>query len=119
MVDFSGVAVTGCYCYGLFMGKATGTRVNLTLPPELVAVLDRIGSTTGIGRASYIREMLMQSLPTFEAMAQALDQAYAQNLDAFNTLTKAVDEVRTRSDQIGLDLKSKHRRMARKKKPRA
>lgn len=101
------------------MGKATGIRVNLTLPTELVAVLDRIGAVSGIGRASFIREMLLQSLPTFEAMAKGMEQAQAQNLDAFKTLVKAVDTVRSQADQIGLDLKSRHRRMARKKKPGA
>lgn len=97
------------------MADRTGIRVNLTLPVELVAVLDRIGAVTGVGRASYIREMLLQSLPTFEAMAQALDQAHAKNQDAFKTLTKAVASVQDQAGQIGLDLKTTRRRMAHKK----
>lgn len=101
------------------MDRRTGIRVNLTLPPELVAILDRIGTITGVGRASFIREMLVQSMPTFETMAQALGQAQEQNLDAFKTLSRAVDDARSQADQIGLDLKSQRRRMARKKKPRA
>jgi hypothetical protein len=99
------------------MADRTGIRVNLTLPPELVAVLDRIGAVSGVGRASFIRQMLVDSLPVFDSMARSMEQAQAKNLDAFTTLTKALDEVRAESDQLDLAIK-KHRGMVRKK-PRA
>ncbi|WP_146092239.1 ribbon-helix-helix domain-containing protein, partial [Xanthomonas vasicola] len=36
------------------------TRVNLTLPADVVAVLDRLGKVTGAGRATIIREWLIE-----------------------------------------------------------
>lgn len=98
------------------MGRNIGTRVNLTLPPEIMSVIDRICSVSGTGRASFIRQMLIEITPHLESVALGLEQAKANNLDAFKTLSRAVDEVRAQTDQMGLDLK-KSRRMMRKKKP--
>lgn len=99
------------------MGKYVGYRISLTLTPEVKAALDRIKTVTSVGPASFIREMLVDSLPMLDAMALSLEQAQAQNLDAFKTLVSALDEARAGSDQLTLNIKKKHRRMVRTRKP--
>lgn len=93
-----------------------GIRVNLTLPPELVAILDRIGAVTSAGRASILREFLIEAAPGFEDIARALELAQANNLDAFKVLTKTLDKTVADSQQLKLDIKGTRRRMRRKSK---
>lgn len=92
-----------------------GVRINLTLTPPLVAILDRIGSVTGTGRATILREMLEESAPTFEQMARALELASQKKTDAFKVLTNALDTVSESSAQLSLDIKRTRRRAMRKK----
>lgn len=95
----------------------TGTRINLTLPAEVVATLDRMGAVTGAGRASIIREWLIEGHPMFDQMATALELAASKNLDAFKVMTKAVNGIAGQADQLSLDIKRTSRAMRRKAKP--
>ncbi len=88
--------------------------MNLSLPPELVAVLDRISAVTNAGRASIIREWLVTGLPQWEQIAQALELATSRKLDAFKLLERTLDQTMEQAGQMKLDIKRTTRRMRRK-----
>jgi F0F1-type ATP synthase membrane subunit b/b' len=94
----------------------SGIRVNLTLPEELVRVLDRMGKVTGTGRATIIRELLTEAAPGFAEMARALEMAKKKNLDAYTVLAGAIDSAVAEGSQLVLDIKKQRRAMVRKKK---
>jgi hypothetical protein len=93
----------------------TGIRVNLTLPATTVAVLDRIGAVTGAGRATLIREFLMEAESGFAEMAHALELAKANNLDAFKVLAKTIRNTSRDAEQLSLDIRARGRAMRRKR----
>ena len=52
------------------MAKAsdrTGIRINLTLPQDLVDTLERMSAVTSAGKASIIREFLIEAHPGLRA----------------------------------------------------
>ncbi|MCB0074371.1 MAG: ribbon-helix-helix protein, CopG family [Caldilineaceae bacterium] len=91
------------------------TRVNLSLPDEVVRVLDRMSKVTGAGRATIIREWLIEGLPHFVEMATAMEMAQQRNIDAFKVVSTTLRDLTDRTSQIELDLK-KHRAAMRKRK---
>jgi len=92
-----------------------GPRVNLTLTDEAVAILDRIGAVTGAGRATVLREFILEALPGFADIAHSLELAQAKNMDAFKVLSKSIDSQVNQAQQLSLDIKRSRRRMIRKK----
>lgn len=88
------------------MGKHYGRRVQLSLRPDLVLILDRIKAVAGIPYASFIRQFLEQAKPQLELMVKTLEEAQAQKIDAFETLRKAVDLTTQQSAQASLELKA-------------
>lgn len=94
----------------------TGIRVNLSLPPEVVSILDRMGAVTGAGRATIVREFLIDAVPHLSELARALELAHSKNLDAFKVMTKVVRDVAAQSDQLVLDIRRSTRAARRKKK---
>lgn len=94
-----------------------GIRINLTLPPEVVATLDRMGAVTGAGRASIIREFLIEGHEGLQQLARALELAAAKNLDAFKLMAKTLDQTVAEAGQLSLDIKRTSRAMRRKSKP--
>lgn len=96
--------------------RTTGIRVNLTLPPDAVAVLDRIAAASGTGRATMLREVVIDGLPMFKQMADALEAAKAKNLDAFSMMSTTIDQLAGETQQMSLEMKRTSRRMRRKKK---
>jgi len=93
----------------------TGTRINLTLPPEVVATIDRMSKVTKAGRASIIREFLVEATPGLQDMASALEMAAQKNADAFKLLAKTLDDSVIQAQQLSLDIKRTSRRMRRNK----
>lgn len=93
----------------------TGTRVNLTLPDEVVRVLDRMGKVTGAGRATIIREWLIEGLPQMDGVAKALELASQKNLDAFKIMTDTLTAAAREADQLSLDMKKQRRSAMRKR----
>lgn len=93
------------------------TRVNLTLPDEVIALLDRMGKVTGAGRATIIREWLIEGLPQFAQLADAIELAAQKNIDAFTVMAKTLNEAARHADQLSLDIK-KSRRAAMRKRPK-
>lgn len=68
-------------------------RVNLSLPPEVVAVVDRMASVTGTGRSTVVRELLCDALPMFEQLADALESAHMGNRQALELVADTVQQV--------------------------
>lgn len=93
-----------------------GVRVNLTLTPETVLILDRMGAVTGAGRASILREMIEEGAPQLAQMADALEHAANQRpADALKILASAVDSMNVQTGQMSLDIKRTRRRAMRVK----
>jgi metal-responsive CopG/Arc/MetJ family transcriptional regulator len=95
--------------------RRTGIRVNLTLPREVVDVLDRITKVTGVGRASFIRELLQDGLPQFQQMAHALELAKNKNVDVYRVMAETARDLSDSVDQLSLDIKTDRRRAMRKR----
>jgi hypothetical protein len=95
----------------------TGTRINLTLPPETVRALDRMCDASGVGRATLIRELLIGMEGHIHSLAESVELAKQNNLDAFSKLSKTMREISDESDQMSLDIKRTHRAAMRKRKP--
>jgi predicted DNA-binding protein len=93
------------------------TRVNLTLPDETIAVLDRMGKATGAGRATIVREWLIEATPQLGEFAKALELASNKNADAFAVMAKVLNETGAQADQLLLNIKRDRRRAMRKKVP--
>ena len=93
------------------------TRVNLTLPPEVVALLDRMGRFTGAGRATIVRELLIEGMPGLAQMADALELASQKNVDAFKIIADSMRDAASASSQMELDIRKK-RRAAMRKRPK-
>jgi len=91
------------------MGIRLGTRVNLTLPVEVVAVLDRMGSITGHGRATIIREWLSDSLPNLNKLADAIELAHRKNIDGFAVMAETLQAMAGEADQLAMDFRAKRR----------
>ena len=94
-----------------------GTRVNLTLPDDVIAALDRMGRATGAGRATIIREWLIEGLPQFNALADAVEMASRKNIDAFKVMADMLNETARDAEQLVLDIR-KERRAAMRKRPK-
>lgn len=98
------------------MGYNIGTRVNLTLPDEVVRVLDRMGAVTGAGRATIIREWLIEAAPQLAQMAVALEAASKSNIDAaLRVMDRSMEQVAGQAEQLSLDIKRDRRRAMRKR----
>lgn len=91
------------------------TRVNLTLPAEVIAVLDRMGKVTGAGRATIVREWLIEAAPQLGEFARALEAPSKKNVDAFAIMAKVINETADLADQLSLNIKRDRRRAMRKK----
>lgn len=94
----------------------TGTRINLTIPPETVAAIDRMCEASGVGRATFIRELLIGMEHHILGMAEAVDLAKQNNVDAFARMAATLRQVGNDADQMALDLNRTHRAAMRKRK---
>ena len=79
-------------------------------------MLDRIAKATSTGRATMVREVLIDGLPGLTEMAHALELAQKKNSDGFKLLAKGIGELAQEASQMEVEFKRTHRRMARKKK---
>jgi hypothetical protein len=90
-------------------------RVNLTLPDDVIAVLDRIGKVTGAGRATIIREWMVEGAPVFAEMATAMELASSKNIDAFKVIGDTLGQLSSSAGQLSLDIKKRRRAAMRKR----
>ena len=93
----------------------TGTRINLTIPPDVIETLDRIVAAVGSGRASVIREFLIEAHPGLVEMAHALELAKNQQAEAYTVLARAMETASENAHQLSLDIKRSGRAMRRKR----
>lgn len=93
------------------------TRVNLTLPDDVIDALDRLGKVTGAGRATIVREFLIEGQPLFAEMATAAEMASQKNIDALRVMGDVLRDVSQKTDQLQLDIKAR-RRAAMRKRPK-
>jgi len=96
--------------------RRTGVRVNLTLPPEVDRVLQRLADAAGTGKASFVREWLIGMTPQLQGMAEALEAARAGQVDSLTMISKTLRSSVEHAEQAQLEL-GKVRRIARKKRP--
>lgn len=113
-MDSKPVAGAWCYSYTRAMPSQL-TRVNLTLPEEVIAVLDRMGKVSGAGRATIVREWLIEAAPVLGEMATAMELASRKNIDAFKVIGDTLNELSSLSGQMSLDIKKQRRAAMRKK----
>jgi predicted DNA-binding protein len=96
--------------------RRTGIRVNLTLPEDVIIVLDRLAKATGTGRATIIREWLSGGISTFAEMARAVEMAREKNIDAFKVMSDAVGDAVNKGSQLQLEIKRERRAAMRRVK---
>jgi hypothetical protein len=74
-----------------------------------------MGKVTGAGRATIIREWLVEGAPVFAEMATAMELATQKNIDAFKVIGDTLGQLSTSAGQLSLDIKKKRRAAMRKK----
>jgi predicted DNA-binding protein len=95
------------------------TRVALTLPDEVVEVLDRMSKVSGAGRATIVRSWLIEGLPVLQGLAEAMELASQKNVDGFRVITETLRNVVGEAEQLGLDLRPPRRAAMRRRTPKA
>lgn len=94
----------------------TGVRVNLTLPPDLDAVLQRVADAAGTGKASFVRELLLGMVPQLVQSAEALEAARAGRADALTLMSKNLRSSVDAAEQAQLELGKVRRIMSKKRR---
>lgn len=95
-----------------------GPRVALTLTPELDALLARIGAATGVGKATFVRQMLETAQPQLELIASAAEKVTTQNVpDGLALMATALRQASGMAEQQQLELTKRRRAMRRIRKP--
>lgn len=79
-------------------------RLMVTLPPETMAVLQRISRASGQPSSTFVAEMLTEATPYLTGMATALEQAKEQKAEAFQTLAHTMAEAQVPTAQLSLAL---------------
>lgn len=92
-----------------------GTRVNLTLPDDVLAAVDRMAKASGVGRATVIRDLLEGMGPSLIEMARATELAKSKHIDAMKVISDHLTVVAAQADQLSLDIRKKRRASMRKR----
>lgn len=86
------------------MSDRQNPRVNLTLPPDLLAVIQRYAEISGKSTSRMIRELLVELRPTFEMTIEAYDQVQQGKVEAViavkNLQSKAMGQVGKAATEI-------------------
>ena len=98
-----------------YADRRQGPRVNLTLPPEVDAVLGRLADAAGTGKASFVREWLVSMLPQLGQMAEGLEAARAGQMDSLSMMSKTLRGAVQGGQQAQREL-GKRRAVVRKRK---
>jgi len=65
-------------------------RMNLTIPDDLSVAFDDFREATGMAPASFVVEILMQSVPMIKAMSEAARLAKQGSPEAFGVLSETL-----------------------------
>lgn len=91
--------------------------MNLTLTPELDLVLSSLSKSLGVGKATFVRQVLDAALPQLNLMAEAAAKVTQQNIpDGLGLLAEALQQASGMADQAQLDLKRTRRAAMRRRK---
>ena len=61
---------------------ARSPRIQVTLPPEVMAVLDQVSQLTGQGKGTIVSEMMVEALPMLRTMVTAIEVVKSAPRDA-------------------------------------
>lgn len=92
-----------------------GTRVNLTLPDDVLAAVDLMAKAGGVGRATLIKDLLHGMAPSMVEMARATELAKSKQIDALKVISDHLSQVSAQADQLNLDIRKKRRASMRKR----
>ena len=93
----------------------TGIRINLTIPSETVRAIDRMCAASGVGRATLIRELLVGMETQIHGLAESMEMARQNNVDAFGRMAKVLREVGNDTEQLELEIQKSRRAAMRKR----
>lgn len=96
-----------------------GTRVNLTLPDEVISVIDRLSAASQHGRATVIRGLLEESVPQLAQLADALEKAQQNPFDSLKDIADLLRTSTAQAEQMELDIRKERKALMRRKRGRA
>nr|CDL66356.1 unnamed protein product [uncultured bacterium] len=99
--------------------RRLGTRVNLTLPDDVIRALDAMSEATDTPRATVVRGWLEMAVPVMQATAEAIIQSKRDEAEGMKKMAAILKESSTVAEQMSLDIKSQRRKNMRKKRGRA
>lgn len=79
-------------------------RIQLTLAPEVMAVLSQISEATGTGKATLVAELMQEALPMLQATLEAIKHVKDAPREAQAILTRSATEATAKLAQAQLEL---------------
>lgn len=86
-------------------------RISLSLPPELEHALNELREATGVSPASFIVEMMTESIPMIHSIVKATSLAKRNNADAFQVLGDALTEAMHQGTSVQMQLIEENRKV--------
>lgn len=96
-----------------------GTRVNLTLPDEVIEALDALAAATESKRATVIRGWLETAVPVIWATAEAVESAKRDQVEGLKQVAALLGQASGMTGQMELEIKAVRRRAMRRKRDRS
>lgn len=78
-------------------------RIQVTLAPEVMAILDRVSQLTGQGKGTIVSEMMVEALPMLQAMVSALEVVKSAPRDAQAMMNRVSAEALLKLSQHQLE----------------
>ena len=76
------------------------TRLTVVVTDEVMGMLDHLSSLTGNSKSSMVGDLLSQSMPTFQRMAELLQAAQSLNLKAVAERDKVTSTLSEAQDRL-------------------
>ena len=96
-----------------------GTRVNLTLPDEVIEALDVYAAAKGSRRSTVVRAWLEDAAPMMKAAAQAIETAKKNEAEGMKQIASILGQASKVSGQMELEIKAARRRKIRRDRGRS
>jgi len=90
-------------------------RLNLTLDPELAALLDRFAEVTGSSKASFVVSMLREAMPVMEGTIQAVEIARKNPAKSFDDFSDLLMANMVTAQQMRLELEKDRKKLSKTK----
>lgn len=88
-------------------------RISICLPPEVEHALNDLREASGIAPASFITQIITESLPMIQAVAQANRAAKHDQAEAFDVLQQALAAAMHNGSEAQLELMETTRKIRR------